>query len=171
MTSAYIELAFACLINWTMYTSSSENDIGLWINNIYLCASSLLVVVYPIGLYVFLRINYYELQYKYNKVKFENAYSGIELYDNISAIWVPVLYFLLRAVLAACCVCLTGMPVFQFLTLFTCQIIQITYLGHVHPYDTRAELQLDLFNEAYIFVMLYHLMCLTANNTEHVELR
>jgi len=110
MTSAYIELVFACLINWTMFTSTRETDqdFGLFINNVYLCCASVLVVVYPIGLCVFLKKNYYDLHYEAFKAKFGNAYDGIELFDNKKAIWIPVLFFLRRAALAVTLVCLSG---------------------------------------------------------------
>jgi len=52
-----------------------------------------------------------------------------------------------------------------------CQIIQVVYLGYVKPYDTRAEYYLDLFNEAFIFVLLYHTMFFTDNNTEQEYMR
>jgi len=82
MTSAYIELCMCSLINWSMsayLTEEGEHNVGLWTNNVYLCASSLLVVVYPFGLFFFLRYFYYNFEDEEFAEKYENAYSGIRL--------------------------------------------------------------------------------------------
>lgn len=83
----------------------------------------------------------------------------------------PVLYFVRRAALAATCVLLGGSPVFQFMVLFTSQIITVTYLGEVRPFNTRAELRKEFFNEVYLFIMIYHLMLFTSEHTEVAKLR
>jgi len=51
--------------------------------------------------------------------------------------------------------------------LFTSQIISIIYLGEARPYETRYEMRVEMFNEAFIFVLIYHLMLFTK---EHIEL-
>jgi hypothetical protein len=109
---SYIEIAFACLINYFMFTTKGDTyNYGVLINNIFLVLSAVILVAYPIWLYVYLKKNYYNLQLREYKDKYENAYEGIQLFDNESAIWVPILYCLRRATLAICCCCLIGYPV------------------------------------------------------------
>merc|ERR1740117_247903 len=125
MKSAYVELAYAALINWQMFAYKTEegHDLGLWINNTYLVLSTLVVIVYPIFLYFFMRHYYYNFGDEEFAAKYENMYDGIRLEDRRESIWVTVLFFTRRAVLATCCVMLYGHPVFQFLTLFGSQTV------------------------------------------------
>lgn len=59
---SYLEICFACLINYILFTTEGETySYGVWINNIYLFAGSILVVAYPVWLYFFLKKNYYNL--------------------------------------------------------------------------------------------------------------
>jgi len=85
---------------------------GVWINNVYLFLSSIIVLAYPVWLYFYLTKYYYYLQYKEFENKYGNAYDNIELYDNESAIWVPILYCLRRFAFAATCCFLHGYPIF-----------------------------------------------------------
>ena len=56
--SAYIEFVFAVFINFIMFTTEGETySYGVWINNIYLVCSTVLIVVYPFWLYFFLKMN------------------------------------------------------------------------------------------------------------------
>lgn len=73
-------------------------------------SSCMLLLVYPIWLYFFLKKNYFEFQHKHFADKFSNAYGDIELYDNPSAIWTPIIYCLRRFALAMACVCFNGYP-------------------------------------------------------------
>jgi hypothetical protein len=58
--SAYVELCFACFINYLMFTTKGANsDSGVLVNNIYLVFASILVIGYPIWLY-FLQISFPE---------------------------------------------------------------------------------------------------------------
>lgn len=95
----------------------------------------------------------------------------MRFYDRPAAIWVPILYCLRRAVLAATCCLVLGYPVFQFMILFTSQIIAIVYLGHAKPYETRFELRHDYFNEMMIFFLLYHMMMFTHEHIDQTVLR
>jgi hypothetical protein len=65
----------------------------------------------------------------------------MQLLDNEYAIWLPIVYCLRRAALAATCCCLIGYPVFQFLALFGTQTSCLIYLGNVRPYETRYDLR------------------------------
>lgn len=131
---------------------------GMIINNIYMIFSWLIVVLYPGWLYWFLKRKYYELQFASFKAKYENAYGDIELFDNEQAIWEPVLYLLRRLAMAIICVCMIGYPIFQIGALFACQIVYIIFLGHVKPYDGQDKYKNEYFNEAMIFLIVYHLI-------------
>jgi hypothetical protein len=62
MNSAYVELCFACFINFLMFTTKgATSDGGVLVNNIYLIFSAFLCIAYPCWLYYFLNKNYYEL--------------------------------------------------------------------------------------------------------------
>jgi hypothetical protein len=112
MTS-YIEITFACAINWMMFTTQGDTyNYGVLINNVFLCLSSLMLVGYPVWLYFFLKKNYFDLHLPALKVKYENVYENMQLYDNEEAIWLPILYCIRRFVLAMTCCCLIGYPVF-----------------------------------------------------------
>ena len=59
---SYIEIVFACLINFLMFTTQGDvYSYGVLINNIFLVLSTLLVVAYPVWIYFFLNKNYYSL--------------------------------------------------------------------------------------------------------------
>jgi hypothetical protein len=109
----------------------------MYLNNAYLFGSCFLLVAYPVWLYVFLKKNYYSFQYKAFAAKYGPAYGDIELYDNPSAIWTPILYCLRRFALAAACVCLVGHPLFQWATLLAWQTVAVIYIGYVQPHPTR----------------------------------
>ena len=110
----------------------------MYINNTFLFGSCILLIAYPIWLYFFLKWNYYSLQYKEVSDKYKNAYGEIELYDNHSAIWTPILFCLRRFALAFVCVCFDGHPFWQFAFLFVWQMVNLIYLGEVRPYKTRS---------------------------------
>lgn len=62
MRGSYIEILFACIINYMMFTTEGEGtNYGVWINNFSLVTASALAVAYPIWLYVYLSKNYYDL--------------------------------------------------------------------------------------------------------------
>lgn len=44
-------------------------------------------------------------------------------------------------------------------------------MGEARPYETRYEMRVDMFNEAFIFVLLYHLMFFTQEHIELADLR
>ena len=70
---SYIEIVFACTINYLLFTT--EGGYGVWINNICLGLSTLLVVAFPFWLYFFLSKNYYDLHHKKEFAnKYENVY-------------------------------------------------------------------------------------------------
>lgn len=98
------------------------------------------------------------MQYKEVSDKYKNAYGEIELYDNHSAIWTPILYCLRRFALAFVCVCFDGHPFWQFAFLFVWQTVNLIYLGEVRPYETRSQYHLAMGNECLIFVLVYHLI-------------
>jgi len=113
VNSCYVELSFACIMNfYTLEWEGGSSVYGMYINNIYMFVSFLIVVGYPIWLYFFLSKHYYEFQFPYFANKYENAYGKIELYDNPSAIWHPILYLLRRLALAAICTCLLSYSTF-----------------------------------------------------------
>jgi hypothetical protein len=165
---SYIEIMFACLINWMMFTTKGDtHNYGVFINNVYLIASSVLLVAFPFWLYFFLKKNYYDLQFKTFSTKYSPIYDKVQLFDNEKAIWVPILYCLRRAALALTCCCLIGHPLFQFMALFSAQTVALVYLGEVKPYESRYEMRVDYFNESMIYVLIYHLMLFTR---EHIHL-
>jgi hypothetical protein len=47
------------------------------INNVYLVLSSGLLIAYPIWIYFFLKKNYYNMQFKTFKDKYDKVYDGI----------------------------------------------------------------------------------------------
>jgi len=113
VNSSYVELSFACLMNcYTLEWQGGSSVYGMYINNIYMFVSCLIVVGYPIWLYFFLKEHYFEFHLPYFANKYENAYGDIKLYDERDAIWIPILYLLRRLALAAICVCLLNYPTF-----------------------------------------------------------
>jgi hypothetical protein len=110
---SYIEIVFACCINYLMFTTQGDtHNYGVLINNICMVLATILLIVYPFWLYFFLKKNYYSLQFKEYKDKYGNCYENIQLFDNEAAIGVPILYCLRRALLAIICTFLIGYPVF-----------------------------------------------------------
>ena len=169
---SYIEICFASLINFLMFTTKGDiHDYGVMFNNIYMVLSSVLLVAFPCWLFCFLRKNYFDLHFREFRDKYETIYLNMQLYDNEYAIWLPIVYCLRRAALAATCCCLIGYPVFQFLSLFATQTICLIYLGHAKPYETRYELRVEYFNETMIFVLIYHLILFTKEYIELVDIR
>ena len=78
MMGAYIEIAFACFINWSMFTTKGETyNYGVFINNVYLCFFSVLLVAFPAWLYYFLKKNYFSLQLRTVEEMYGNCYTGI----------------------------------------------------------------------------------------------
>ena len=72
---SYIELWFACLINYLMFTTQGDGyNYGVLINNIYMVLSSVLLVAFPGWLFYFLRKNYYYLHFKEFKDQYKNVY-------------------------------------------------------------------------------------------------
>ena len=62
INSAYVELAFACIINYMMLSWEGDgSNYGMYINNLYLFFGTFLIIGYPIWLFFFLRKNYYDL--------------------------------------------------------------------------------------------------------------
>jgi hypothetical protein len=62
-----------------MYTNEGGDgyNYGVIMNNVCLCLASVIVVGYPIWLYIFLKKNYYDLQFAHVKEKYGNAYEGV----------------------------------------------------------------------------------------------
>ena len=112
MNASYIELGFACFMNYYNLVWKGDNySYGLIINNIYLIFCSLLVLAFPAWLLYFLRKNYEKLEEEEFKGKYENAYKGIDLIANKGATLMPVIYCLRRLLLVFCCCYWVGYPI------------------------------------------------------------
>jgi len=123
--SAYVEFSFACVMNFYVIDWASS---GIYMSNTYMLLHALTLLAYPVWLYFFLSKNYHKLGDKEFAEKYGNAYGKIR-HDSPSAIWHPILYVLRRLMLALICVCLIHYPVFQFVGLFTSQIMAVIVLG------------------------------------------
>jgi len=131
-------------------------------SNIYMILHAVALVAYPIWLYCFLTKNYANLADEKLERKYSNAFGNIQLDDNPKAIWQPILYLLRRLALACICVCLINFSIiFQFAGLFASQVVAVIFLGQVRPQESKFSFKMDLFNEAMIIILIYHLMCFT----------
>jgi hypothetical protein len=75
---SYIELWFACLINWMKFTNQGDGaNYGMYINNVYLALSSVLLIAFPFWMYLFLKKNYNNLHNKNFAVKYDKVYDGV----------------------------------------------------------------------------------------------
>lgn len=136
MKASYIEICFACVMNYfNLVWSGEEYSYGVIINNVYLFFCTILIAFFPIWVLFFLKKNYEKLPEDEFKEKYDVIYEGSDLNDNKASIWVPVIYCLRRLAMCLACCLLIGYPVFQFATMFASHLVEVMFLGAYHPYD------------------------------------
>lgn len=157
VTEAYMQLTISCLINFLSFKFTS---VGTAISSSAAVVAFIVCLGFPVFSYCFLYRNRQNLETCEFKEKFESLYEGLNYkLGHFIVLAEPAFGFARVLFLIGSLVLLQSHPYFQiFVTNFTITFIVI-YTGLASPYEEKSTSFFENFNEVFIMIMTYHLIC------------
>lgn len=123
------------------------------------CFVCCIVIAYPIFCLFFLLRNYENLRNDWYREKFGSIYENFQYTRGKIKVTEPFYSAVRRLIMAVVLVFLKDYPTFQIImiTYSWCAIVIIT--GHIRPFKYPSDYFIDCFNELFILLLIYHLIC------------